>query len=132
MSTTPIAVIQAFNDACNANDIDRAITFFADDAVVRFIPGPPPPEPTTIIGKQKIRDWLEPQLHNHLQVLSRNFQVDGDTVTWDVTGSEDSIRQAGIESFELKTEATVHDGKIASFIIIQPPETIRRFEEAQS
>ncbi len=61
MSTTPIAVIQAFDDACNANDIERAILFF-----------------------------------------------------------------------ELKTEATVHDGKITSFIIIQPPETIRRFQEAQS
>src|SRR5690349_18425331 len=72
----PLAVVQAFDAACNANDVERALELFADDAVVTQLPPPPPPEMGVYRGKQQIRAWLEVLLQ-HFHVASRNHQVSG-------------------------------------------------------
>src|SRR5690349_15023172 len=106
-SPDPVAVILAMNDLCNAGDLERVLALFSDDAVVRNLPAPDPPETGIHTGKQAIRAWLAPQLQHHLHVISQNYQAAGDTVTWDTTISEDTLRDAGIESFEVNAEATV-------------------------
>ena len=32
-----VALVNALNDACNADDVERALAFFADDAVVKTL-----------------------------------------------------------------------------------------------
>jgi uncharacterized protein (TIGR02246 family) len=126
-----MAVTQAFNDASNANDVERVLDLFADDAVIQQVPPAPPPGPSTWTGKQQIREWFEPQLQN-LNVASRNMQLNGDTVTWNATLSGDMFRQMGVDTFDVTAETVVRGGKIVSFTVTQPPETVSKFEKAMA
>jgi ketosteroid isomerase-like protein len=127
----PVAVILAMNDLCNAGDLEGVLALFADDAVLRNLPPPDPPETGLLNGIQEIRAWFAPQIQHHLHVISENYQTAGDTVTWDTTVSEDTFREAGIESFEVMAEATVKNGKITFFSITPTPESLRNFAEAE-
>ncbi len=62
MSTArdPVAVIQAFDAAWNAGDLETAMACFADDAVVTQLPAPP--DGGVYRGKEQIRRWAEPQI----------------------------------------------------------------------
>ena len=93
----PMTVVQALNDASNSNDLERAVGLFAEDAVIRQIPSPPPPSPGAWTGKQEIRAWFEPQMQN-FRVDSQNMQVDGERVTWDASVSGDMVRQMGLDA----------------------------------
>lgn len=128
MEHDPMAVVQAFNEATNSGDIDRVVAFFTDDAVLTAHPSTPP-DPGIYTGKQEIRAWLEPQMQN-FHVDSRNMQVNGDTVTWDVTASGDMFRHMGIDSFDVQALAKVRDDKISGFTITQTPETVSKFQKA--
>ena len=112
----PLAVVHAFDAACNANDVERALELFADDGVVTQLPPPPPPEMGVYRGKQQIRAWLEGLLQ-HFYVASRNHQVSGERVTWDATVSADILRHMGVASGEGTVEAVVREGTIASFTL---------------
>lgn len=112
----PLAVVQAFDAACNANDVERALELFADDAVVTQLPPPPPPEIGVYRGKQQIRAWLEGLLQ-HFQVAARNHQVSGERVTWEATVSADILRHMGFVSGAGTVEAVVREGTIASFAL---------------
>ena len=127
----PMTVTQAFNDASNANDVERILDLFADDAVIQQVPPAPPPGPSTWTGKQQIREWFEPQLQN-LNVVSRNMRLNGDTVTWDATLTGDMFRQMGVDTFDVTAETVVRGGKIVSFTVTQPPETVSKFEKAMA
>jgi ketosteroid isomerase-like protein len=128
-ATDPMAVAQALTDASNSGNIERVLALFTDDAVIIPVPPPPPPAPEVSTGKQQIREWFEPQMQN-LTVSSRNFQVSGDTVTWDATVSADVFQQMGIDAFDVTAEATVQEGKLSSFTVTQTPETVSRFRKA--
>ena len=121
--------IEEYRTLRNADDIDRAMEFFADDAVVKQIPPPPPPDPGVYTGKPQIRAWMEPQLQQ-FHVTSRNRQVHGDTVTWEATVSGDMFRQMGIDCFEVTAEARVQGGKITSLTLTQTPESHSKFQAA--
>jgi ketosteroid isomerase-like protein len=107
----PVAVVKAFDAACNAGDIERAMAFFAGDAVVRV-----PVEPGVHTGKQQIRAWLQPQMR-HFRVAPRNQRVTGNTVTWEITVTGDLVRQAGSTAIKETAKAIVRGGKITSFAL---------------
>lgn len=125
----PMAVVQAFNDACNREDLDAVTDFFADDAVIRILPPPPPPDPGVYTGKQAIRGWFEPQFHG-FHVDARNYHASGSTVTWDASVTHDIIRQMGIDTLDATAHATVQDGKITEFVVEQTPESARKLQTA--
>ena len=111
----PLAVVQAIDAACNANNVDRALELFADDAVVTHLP-PPSPDTGVHRGKQQIRAWLEVLLQ-HFHVAARNHRAAGERVTWDATVSADILRRMGLASGEGSVEAVVCEGKITSFTL---------------
>ena len=124
-----VALVNALNDACNADDVDRALAFFADDAVVKTLP-PPPSGQAVWTGTEQVRAFLQWQADEHFQVASRNIQVTGNTITWDSTGAMDSFRRMGLESIEVAVEAVVQAGKITAFTGTLSPETQRKVEAA--
>jgi len=130
-TTEPVAVILAMNDLCNVGDVEGVLALFTDDAVIRNLPPPDPPETGIHTGIEEIRAWLAPQIQRHLQVVSQNYQAKGDTVTWETTLSEDELRAMGIESMDVTAEAVVRNGRISSFTITPTPETLRKFAEME-
>jgi hypothetical protein len=126
-----VALVNALNDACNADDVDRALAFFADDAVVKTLP-PPPSGQAVWTGTEQVRAFLQWQADEHFHVASRNIQVTGNTITWDSTGAMDSFRRMGLESIEVAVEAVVQAGKITAFTGTLSPETQRKVEAAMT
>ena len=112
----PLAVVQGFDAACNANDVERALGLFADDAIVTQLPPPPRPDRGVYRGKQQIRAWLEVLLQ-HFHVAARNHRVADERVIWDATVSADILRRLGVASGEGTVEAVVREGTIASFTL---------------
>jgi hypothetical protein len=124
----PLAVIQAFDAACEANDLDGVMAFFADGAIVTLLP-PPPSDPGIYRGKQQIRSSQE-QLLQHFHAAIRNREVTGDRVTWEATVWSDFFRRMGLANVEDTVEAVIHDGKITSFTVTIAPESVRQMEAA--
>ncbi len=121
----PLAVVQALDAACNADDLDGALALFAHDAVVRQVPAPL--DGGEYRGEAQIRHWLEPQLIG-FQVDSQGHQVGGNTVTWTAMVTADMLRRAGLaEPVRAEVEAVVRDGKIAAFTVTNNPEDVARF-----
>lgn len=125
----PLVVVQAFNAAWNAHDLERVIALFAAGAVVKQVPLPPPLNPGVYIGKPQIRGWLQSQLQQ-FHVVARNHRVIGNTVMWDETVSGDTFRHMGIAVFEVTAIATVLHGKITSLTMTPTPESHRTFRAA--
>ena len=123
-----VALVNALNQASNGDDVERALAFFAADAVVTT---PPTPSGQTIwTGTQQVRALLQWQVDEHFHAAARNIHVTGNTVTWDSTVALDIFRRMGLDGVELAVEAVVQDGKITSFTATLSPESQRKVEAA--
>jgi ketosteroid isomerase-like protein len=78
-----IEIARAFNDAWNAADRERILSFFAQNAVVRIVPPPAPPDPELIEGHAAIAAWIDRTLALPFEVRATNYRVTGSVVTWD-------------------------------------------------
>ncbi len=114
----PWSVIHALDEACNAHDLETAISFFADDAMARHTP--PPDGVGVYHGKEQIRSWFEPQIPG-FHVDARDHHTSGDTVRWSAMVTHDVLQQMGQKQpVEAHNEAVVRDGKIVSFTVTNP------------
>jgi len=64
----PVTVVQQFQEAVNMQDIESALEFFTDDAVLKL------DETSSITGKDAIANWLATQAELH-------YQFTGDPIT---------------------------------------------------
>jgi ketosteroid isomerase-like protein len=122
--TDPVSVFNAFNAAVNAHDVEAALAFFADDAVVQF---PNQPPPNVYRGKPEIHDWLQADAAQHIQVRTENVQGIGDTVTCIGKIDIDALRPLGI-TLEGPAEAVVQGGKITSFTFTLSQDTLTKLQ----
>ncbi len=118
----PISVINDFDAAWNAHDVEGVVLFFTDDAVARIEPPPPDEFGGAYTGKEQIRTGFVEPLMPGFHVESRDHQVAGhqegvgDRVIWASTLSSDLFRQMGAEPpVESATEALLQGEKIESF-----------------
>lgn len=128
----PITVFDAFHAAVNAHDVDKALSFFADDAVVHFpnseFPNSPPPNVFT--GATEIRTWLEIDAKDNIHVEVENINISGDTVS--------AIANVDVDSLPLDlilvgpVEVTVKNGKITSFTHTLNDETLAKLAALES
>jgi hypothetical protein len=124
MSTnTPITVFDAFNAAVNAHDVDKALSFFADDATAQF-PNQPPPNQFT--GSAEIRTWLESDAKDNAQVVLEAIKTAGNTVSATAKVTADSLPPDLI--LVGTVEVTVVDGKITSFTYTLNDETMAKLQ----
>jgi ketosteroid isomerase-like protein len=110
-ATDPETIFNQFHVAVNAHDVDAALAFFADDAVVQF---PNQPPPNVFRGKAEIRTWLQGDADQHIQVTTEQFNVSGDKLTWIAKVVTDDVRALGI-TIEGPAEAVLEGGKFKSF-----------------
>jgi ketosteroid isomerase-like protein len=125
-ATDPVSVFDGFNAAVNAHDVDAALAFFADDAVVQF---PNQPPPNIHRGTQQIRAWLQADAAQHIHVQTDNIQVADDRVTGIGKVAVDSLQPLGI-TLEGPVEVVVRGGKITSFTFTVSQDTLAQLQAA--
>ena len=118
----PVSVINDFDAAWNAHDVEGVVAFFSDEAVVRIEPPPPDEFGGVYTGKEQIRAGYVEPLMPGFHVESRDHQVAGhqegvgDRVIWASTHSGDAFTQMGAEPpVESTAEAVLQGDKINSF-----------------
>lgn len=124
-ATDPLVVIEAYNLALQQGDVQAALDLFADDAVLTT-------RTEQLAGKEQIRAWLERLVIQNARIDQTNFEVAGDTVTWQTTFFRADLETLANTPLEAETEAVVEEGKIQSFNSILTEEAQARLETAQS
>jgi hypothetical protein len=119
----PMPIINAWVEALNAGDIDVALSYLADDAVVQIVP-PAPGTSGVFTGKGEIRGWYETIVEQNGVTTLSDCQVDGETVTCVNTYAEDSFRSMGIDFIVGEWVVVVRDGKFQSYTFTMTEESL--------
>ena len=119
----PMSIINSWVEALNANDIEAALSYLADDAVVQILP-PAPGTSGVFSGKGEIRGWYETVVGQHGVTALSDCQIDGETVICVNTYAEDSFRSLGIDSVVGEWVAVVRDGKLQSYTFTMSDESL--------
>jgi len=103
----PPVIVDSFERARNQKNVDAALAYFADDAVVRLVER----GTVTFTGRTEIRRFLQNVGVRSPAVVTSNRHVVGNTVTW-------TERDQGqlMTAIDLTVEAFVQDGKIKSLV----------------
>jgi uncharacterized protein (TIGR02246 family) len=121
--TDPEAVIMAYIDAVNAGDVEGALVYFAEDAVLAIVPF------DTHTGIDEIRTYLENAVAVNAVLKYENLQVDGDTATMTVWYTDDELQTTGL-TLEGTEEVVVIDGKIVTETWTATDETMAALQAA--
>lgn len=100
--------VKAFEDAVNSHDIEKSMSFYADDVRFELIG-----TPMFIEGKENLRKPIEEQfiLNDHLTFT--DIKVNGNTVTYKVKEQNDMLKAAGIDAIYYEyDQLTFEDGLI--------------------
>jgi hypothetical protein len=127
----PTPIINAWVEALNAGEIDAALSYLADDAVVQIVP-PAPGTSGVFTGKGEIRGWYETVVGQHGVTTLSDCQVDGETVTCVNTYAEDSFRSLSIDSVVGEWVAVVREGKLQSYTFSMSDESLAALMAAMS
>ena len=129
MSTNPSLLIQnQFVTGMNSHDLEKVMESFDDNASMNF-PLPMPVQPSTLRGKQEIRQFLEKMIQGFHADVS-NIKVSGDQVQWHARISSNLLKQYGLQEGESNTTVIVRNGKIISFTPSFTQESITKMEAA--
>jgi hypothetical protein len=109
-----MSIIDAWVADLNAGDIDAALSYLVDDAVVTIVP-PTPGTSGVFSGKGEIQGWYEGIVGEHGVTTLSDCQVDGETVTCANTYTGDSCTSMGIDFVVAEWVAVVRDGKLHSY-----------------
>lgn len=123
-TTDPQSVLQRFNDAQNAADVDAALAMWAEDGVRTNTRG------RKMAGKEEIRKFIQGVVAAKIRVETESLQVIGDKVMWNIRESNELYRKLGIAPVRIVVELLVQGGKIKSWVAYLPFSEIARIEEA--
>jgi hypothetical protein len=119
----PESLIQSWNDALNEGDVDAALEYLADDAVVTIVP-PPPDMSGVFSGKDQIRGWYEGNVAQGGFNEFVEIKVDGDKVSWVSKFGMEEWQKIGVDSLKTLGEGIFVDGKFQSYTVTIPPESL--------
>jgi hypothetical protein len=126
--TDPLSVVDAWHDALNAYDIDTALSYLADGAVITFVP--PLAESGVFSGQEEIRGLYEGFVAANFACTLSDCRVDGETVTCINTYTDDGLQAMGVDLIEGEWLGIVRDGKIQSYTFTITPESLAKFPPA--
>ena len=104
--TDPIAILESYEAAWNAKDLDAVMEYFTDDAVETNGAG-------TFTGKNEIRGVYE-QFNNVFSMDCQNYQVNEGSITYDCIGT---VYDTGMV-FGERYETIFENGKIKTNIFL--------------
>jgi len=108
-----VEIIQARDEAMNAEDVDTAVAFYADDATYTVIFGPDA-EPVILTGKDAIFERLAGFKGGNVHYDATVLAVIGDTARAFCTWAIDGLRGDGVDHIEQFEEFVFRDGKIVA------------------
>jgi ketosteroid isomerase-like protein len=126
-ATSLLSVAQDFEAELNNHDLDRVVASFTEDAIITFIPSPPPTLPRQAHGKAEIRQ-LADRLMPGFQISSRDYALGAHQVTLDATVSTETLRSLGIEAADVTAEVAVDGGKVSAFTLTFSSDAMERMQ----
>ena len=121
----PQDVANSWQEALNKGDIDAALSFLSEDAVVTISPAGPEGD-AVFTGHTEIRGWYETiKTGKGITTLS-NCKVDGETVTCLDTYADEGLKSMGVDFIEGEWKAAVRDGKILLYTFTTTPESLAK------
>jgi len=121
----PQEVINSWQEAMNAGDMDKALSYLAEDAVVTIIPAM---EGDGIYNShEEIRGWYEPLLASKGVTTLSDCNADGETVTCLDTYADEGLKSMGVDFIEGEFVAVVREGRIQSYTLTITPESLAKF-----
>ncbi len=121
----PIAVVKAYVETANSGNYEKALAFYADDAVANLPIG-------LQVGKAQIAKWLAEDVKT-TRATPRDIKIDGPLVVNTGSVSLARFKAAGIESVEYRNEYVItRDGKIRFFgpVVTLTPEQGKTMQAA--
>lgn len=117
--------VKAFQEAANSHNVEKLVSFYADD--VRFeIVG----TPMVIVGKEKLRKPIEEQFILNVHLTFTDIKVNGNTVTYKVKEQNDWLKAAGIDAVYYEyDQITFEDGLIKEEKAKPTQESMKRMAE---
>jgi ketosteroid isomerase-like protein len=129
-TATAETVVKGFIEAQNAGDVDGALAYLADDAVIQFIPPPEPAGDGVFMGKEEIRGWYEFLAGGGGANELSNVRVNGDRVTALLRFRDKGLEQIGVDFLDYDWAVTVKDGKIQGYTLTATEESLEKLTAA--
>jgi hypothetical protein len=102
------ALAQAYLDAFDAQDLERCLGFFNDNATIDF-------NMTNYSGRQAITDWHKDRFAANLKLVRLNkITVNGDTVVVDAVATSKRLAAWKVKAISGRVTIRFADGKIIS------------------
>jgi SnoaL-like domain len=120
----PVSVLKALFEARNAHNAEAAAAFFAEDATIINTNG------RKTNGRENIRKIMEGDSAGNAQFVLESPQMMSDKITFTDLTTRDAFRKLEVAPVQIVGEALVQDGKIKSFIVHLPPDSIAKIEAA--
>jgi hypothetical protein len=121
----PQSVVDSWAEAMNAGDMDKALSYLAEDAVVTIVPAM---EGDGVYnGHAEIRGWYEPLLSSKGVTILSECSLDGETLTCLDTYADEGLKSMGVDFLEGEFVAVVREGKIQSYMLTITPESLAKF-----
>ena len=130
--TDPVPIVDAWTDALNAGDLDGALSYLSDDAVLTFIPPPIPGDDGVFSGKEEIKGWYQGLVAANGVSTMSDCQVEAETVTCLNGYADADLEGMGVGSLEFEWVATIRDGKIQGYTVTMTPESLAKMEVAMA
>jgi len=122
----PEEIANAWNIALAEGDIDGALSYLAEDAVVSIIP-PGDDSDGVYNGYAEIRGWYEPMVAAHGVGTLSDCKSSGETLTCLNTYSDDGLKGMGVDFIEGEWVAVFQDGKIQAYTFTMTPDSLAKF-----
>jgi limonene-1,2-epoxide hydrolase len=107
--------VKAFQKAANSHDVEKTMSFYADD--VRFeVVG----TPMVIEGKEKLRKAIEEQFILNVHFTFTDIKVDGNTVTYKIKEQSDWLKAMGVDALDYEYDQTTFENGLIKKEIAKP------------
>jgi ketosteroid isomerase-like protein len=124
--------VEAVYDAVTAGDIDGALDYLADDAVLVILPAPVGQDDAAFVGKDEIRSWFEGLHADNGRAEYSDIRIDGDRCTWTAKWWSDMFESMGVAPAEFEGVAVIQDDTVKSMTWSWTKEFEDRFNRAMT
>ena len=121
----PQDVVNSWQEAMNAGDMDKALSYLAEDAAVAISPAME--GDGVYSGHAEIRGWYEPLLASKGVTTLSDCNVVGEIVTCLDTYADEGLKSMGVDFIEGDFIAVVREGKIQSYTLTIKPDSLAKF-----